>query len=277
MKKIFIKKASGKHVPFERSKVEATCIRAGASKQFAEKVSRKVQVQLYEGISTKEVYKLVLKQLALADKDHAIQHRYRLKESIMLMGPAGFPFEVFIKGILQHYGHHPESIREKMQGQCVIHEIDIITTLENGDKCMIECKYHNSPGIFTGIKESLYTHARFLDLKAEIQKEMLVSNTKISSDALQYAQCVGQKILCWKYPLDNGLEKIIEKEGLYPITILKLQARELEEFSKNHIMIAKDLLTLDLMKFSRSAGISLERLKRLQRMAQHVISSKLST
>ena len=51
-----------------------------------------------------------------------------------------------------------------MKGKCASHEIDVIADKGDSLRYMIECKYHNSQGIYTGLKEALYTHARFLDL-----------------------------------------------------------------------------------------------------------------
>ena len=50
-----------------------------------------------------------------------------------------------------------------LRGHCVSHEIDIVASKQE-KQYMIECKYHNMPGIYTCLKEVLYTYARFLDL-----------------------------------------------------------------------------------------------------------------
>ena len=82
----------------------------------------------------------------------------------MLLGPAGFNFESYMAAVLAANGYEIISIRSKVRGKCVEHEIDLSILSKNGDKAMVECKYHNSLGIFTGLKESMYTHARFLDI-----------------------------------------------------------------------------------------------------------------
>jgi hypothetical protein len=191
---------------------------------------------------------------ALAGEHPGIKHRYRLKESIMLMGPSGFNFESYIAQILEQHGYKIESIRTKLKGHCVDHEVDlVIVSMSNLKRIMVECKYHNSVGVYTGLKESLYTHARFLDLKEgdgrEFDKEMLVSNTKVSQDVLQYFSCIGQEVLSWRYPREKGLEKLIEEKGLYPTTILQLNSFELNAFSKINLMIAQNLLTEDPKRY----------------------------
>ncbi len=259
-------------MPFDQNKVKATCIRAGASNELAKQVVDTILAQIHDGIRTKEIYKMVLNALAAQTNGQVIKHRYRLKESIMLMGPAGFPFEIYVGAILENYGYDIKSTRSQVNGKCVTHEIDLIvdSSLTN-ERYMIECKYHNSPGIYTGLKESLYTHARFLDLNNIFDGEMLACNTKASDDAITYANCIDQKLLCWRYPPNKGLERMIEDKGLYPITILGLSRKELDALSKNKIMLAKELLSFDVSKLTQKTGISYNRLQRLQDLVRQIL------
>lgn len=215
---------------------------------------------------------MVLDALASEESGQIVKHRYRLKESIMRMGPAGFPFETYVAKILENSGHEIKSLRSKLTGKCVAHEIDIVThAMVTNKRYMIECKYHHLPGIFTGIKESLYTHARLLDLGSYFDAEMLVTNTKVSSDVITYASCVGQEILSWRYPPDNSLEMLIEKNGLYPLTILPLSKKEFMALCENNIVVAKDLLSKDPNQLSRNTGISSVRIKKLQDIIKQII------
>ena len=65
---------------------------------------------------------------------------------------------------------------------------------------MIECKYHNEQGKPTRLQPAMYTYARFLDLTKRLDQPWLVTNTKCSRDAKEYAKGVGLKITSWKYP-----------------------------------------------------------------------------
>lgn len=152
------------------------------------------------------------------------------------------------------------------------HEVDIIAhSNPTGKRYLVECKYHNSPGIYTGLKEALYTHARFLDLGELFNKEMIVCNTKVSDDVITYSKCIGQELLCWRYPHDKGLEKMIEDKGLYPVTILGLSPKELLALSQHKVMLAKDLLVVDMNKLSRETNISYTRLQRLQNLVRQIL------
>jgi hypothetical protein len=269
--RIYVVKANGQRVPFDHHKVEATCIRAGASKKLAHFVSNEVYRQIRSGMSTRKIYKLVLKALASDKHGQIVKQRYRLKESIMLMGPAGFHFENYTARILQDYGYEIRGLRAELDGKCVQHEVDIMAfSGGNNKRYMIECKYHNLPGIFTGLKESLYTHARFLDLDAHFDKEMLVCNTRVSKEVITYAKCVDQDVISWRYPSDNSLEKMIEEKYLYPLTILPLSEGELSAFSGNNIMVTKDVLTTDANQLSTRTGISSERIRKLQNLITQI-------
>jgi hypothetical protein len=176
--------------------------------------------------------------------------------------------------VLGANGYKVLSIRSKVKGRCVEHEIDL-AMVKDGSRIMVECKYHNSVGTFTGLKELMYTHARFLDItqgKTDLfEKEMLVSNTLVSQDALKYALCVGQEVLSWRYPQAWGLEKLIEQKGLYPITILKLSSTELASFAKIGFMVARRLLEANASEISSKTGISSGRITGLQDLTRRIL------
>jgi hypothetical protein len=269
---ICVVKADGRRVPFDLGKVKATCVRAGASEALAEKIARSVLEQSRDGMSTREVYRLVLKALAASTSQPGLKHRYRLKESLMLMGPAGFAFESYVTQLLERHCYRVESIRSKVKGRCIEHEINL-AAISPADRAlvMVECKYHNLPGTQTGTKESLYTHARFLDVRELFDGEMLVTNTRVSDEALQYAGCVGQQVLSWRHPPGRGLEKLVEEKGLYPVTMLRLSAGELAAFARINFMIAAGLLDADLGQLSMQTGVPASRLAGLKEQARQIL------
>ena len=271
---ISVIKSDGRRAPFDPQKVEATCMRAGASPSLAKRIAQYISETAYDGIRTRQIYELVLAALAGETGQPEIKHRYRLKEAIMLLGPAGFNFESYMAQVLASNGYKVLSIRSKVKGRCVEHEIDLAIASKDGTQIMVECKYHNSVGTFTGLKESMYTHARFLDIAEETDlfgKEMLVSNTRVSQDALKYALCVVQQVLSWRYPPAGGLERLIEQKGLYPITILKLSSPELASFAKIGLMVARHLLEANPSEISSKTGISAGRISRLQDLTRRIL------
>lgn len=53
----------------------------------------------------------------------------------------------------------------------------------------------------------------------------LVTNTKLTTDAIQYARCVGIRAIGWSYPPGESLPELIERAGLHPITTLTSLSR----------------------------------------------------
>jgi hypothetical protein len=224
-------------------------------------------------MTSKDIYKKVLRTISEEKGLKALHQRYQLKDAIMRMGPAGFAFENYIASILEYYDYQTISIRSKIPGKCATHEIDLIGSTD-GRKFLIECKYHSLRGAYTGLKESLYTHARFLDLQPKFSGEIIFCNTQVSNHAKKYGKCIGQQIFSWRYPASNSLEKIIEKYNLYPITILNLSQNELKIFSESNMMIAKDLLRYDESKIARMTGISKKRISNMQKLVEQIFYPK---
>ena len=272
-KKVLIYKADGRKVQFNEKKILNTCIRAGASKKTAKRILKKVKLKIHRNTTSYDVYKKVLNVISQEKDLKALHQRYQLKNAIMRMGPAGFAFENYVASLLEYYDLQATGIRSKIKGKCATHEIDVIGMREDS-KLLIECKYHSKHGVYTGLKESLYTHARFLDMQPRFSGEIIFCNTKVSNHAKKYAKCIRQQIFSWRYPANNSLEKIIEKYNLYPITILNLSQNELRIFSESNMMIAKDLLRYDDTKIARMTGISKKRIKNMQRLAEQIFYSK---
>jgi hypothetical protein len=243
---MFVTKSSGKKTKFDRKRIIKTCMRSGLTMEDSENVVSSVENQIYDGIDTRKLLKIIISEIRKHDK-HAAS-RYDLKGSIMRLGPAGFVFEKFISRILQAEGYKTKT-NQIIQGSCVTHEIDVVA--EKQEISMIECKYHNSPGIYTGVKDVLYTYARFLDLKEgysegkceNFSNVWLASNTKFSRDVLTYATKKNIILLGWSYPIKNSLQELIEKHKLYPITILRSVNQEaMKNLLDHNIVTVKDII-----------------------------------
>lgn len=230
-KSILVTKASGDKAPFIEDKLRNSLMRSGANEKQIDDVLTEISSQLYEGISTKKIYRLAFNKLKNSSKHLAA--RYHLKQAIMELGPSGYPFERFIGEILKQQGYSVK-VGEIVKGKCVTHEVDVIA-LADHHHFMIECKYHNQQGIVCDVKIPLYIQSRFKDVEAEwvkipqhdkkIHQGWVVTNTKFSSDAIQYGNCAGLKLLGWDYPIKQSLKDIIDDLGLYPITCLTTLTR----------------------------------------------------
>ncbi|MBT8209189.1 MAG: ATPase, partial [Eudoraea sp.] len=103
---IHIVKFSGESVPFKEEKLKQSLKRSGANPDLIQSILEQVRGELYEGITTKELYN---RAYALLKKKKPISaSRYKLKKAIYELGPTGFPFEKFINAILHYSGYRTE-------------------------------------------------------------------------------------------------------------------------------------------------------------------------
>ncbi len=242
----YIIKSDGSKEPYNEEKIKSSIIKAGSSPDIAAETVRTINKKVKDNMSTDELYNKTLNRLRALEPGVAL--KYSLKRAIMDMGPEGFAFEKYIAKILREYGYSAE-VGQFVPGYCVQHEVDVVAKRE-GKIYLIECKYHNSRGIKSDVKIALYIHSRFLDIeKARGQKgsndhleAWLVTNTKCTSDAIKYANCVGLKIMAWHYPKVENLQYFIESKKLYPISILPtINKKQKEILLDSGIILIKEL------------------------------------
>ena len=272
--KIDIIKASGEKEEFKESKLKRSLERVGAEPELTRKVAAEVAKIVRPEISSEAILEKVTQELK--KEKPVLAGRYNLKRAIMELGPTGFPFEKYIAGVFKEYGYEV-SVGTVARGYCVSHEIDVVAE-KGGRHLMVECKYHNRPGIKSGVKTALYVYARFLDLKKAwdefpgrrrlFHEPWLVTNTKCTSQAVKYGACAGLKIISWRYPEGRGLERLVEAKGLYPITVLPSLTRfARERLARKGLMMAKDLLKGSSAGLARSAGIRRRDAEKLRKEA----------
>lgn len=234
-------KANGETEPFSEEKINSSIKRAGIPQSIHKQVLEHVKSKLYEKIPTSEIYNHILEFLKISP--HPLSRaNYSLKRAIMDLGPTGYPFEDFVSELLKTEGYKTQ-VRQILSGKCVTHEVDVVAQ-KDGIKSMIEAKFHNGPGIRSDVQVSLYTNARFNDIKKKygLKEAWVVTNTKVTSDALAYALCAGMKILSWNYPQDEGLRELIERSRLHPITVLSsLSSFEKQTLLEKNIVLCKTI------------------------------------
>lgn len=243
---IDVKKSSGEKVAFSLDKLRASLLRSGANEKDVQHILHIVRDELYQGISTREIYN---RAYALLKKKKSIfASKYKLKKAIYELGPTGFPFERFIGQVLHHSGYQTE-VGQIISGKCVEHEVDVVAQ-KNGNTLYIECKFHGEEGRNCNVKVPLYIHSRYHDI---VDKQTngdhshtegwVVTNTRFTSDAVAFGSCAGLKLLSWDYPKDNGLKDRIDRLGLYPITVSTLLTmREKNFLLGRDIVLCKQLL-----------------------------------
>jgi len=235
MVSLYVINSRGDKELFSLQKVCRSARWAGASQELSRKIAKVIEKEAYPGIRTSEIFQKVKKLLHQKTPGAAL--RFNLKEGMRKLGPTGFPFEKFIGGIFR--------------------------------------KLHS--------KDALANHARFLDIlngpffKTKKYKDfkiktILVTNTKFTNRAKNYSNCVGVETLGWKIPRNKGLEYLIEKEKLYPVTILPSLNKYLRDvFVSEKIMLVEDVLKVDPQKFSKRFKISVKYLYPLIKEAKTLL------
>jgi hypothetical protein len=90
----------------------------------------------------------------------------------------------------------------------------------------------------------------------------LVTNTRFSSDALQYGKCMSMFMLSWDYPMNKSLKNLIDESGLHPITsLLTLLKHEKDQILSKGIVLCKDLINKE--QILAEMGISETRIKKV--------------
>ena len=237
----WITKASGEREEFSAEKLRTSLKSVGASSALIDEIIAHVESELGDDVKTSDIYHHAFTLLRRHRSPAAA--RYSLRQAIMQFGPSGFPFERFVGEILKAQGYTVK-VGGILPGYCVNHEVDILA--EKGDKhIFVECKFHNNNGIKSDVKVALYVKARFDDItkahemRAEgegrhprIHEGWLVTNTKLTSQAIEYSKCAGLTLIGWNYPKNGNLQDLILSTGIHPITCLST----LENNAKNHLL-----------------------------------------
>ena len=251
---------------FSLDKIKASLRRTGADDSLIEGILETLSDEVYEGITTREVYNRAYALLKQSRSEYA--SRYKLKRAIYELGPTGFPLENFVAAILNYSGYKTQT-GVIITGKCVSHEVDV-EARKNGAVTLVECKFHGQQGIKCNVKVPLYIHSRYLDIlehwtRAEkLLPVWVVTNTRFTLDAHKYGDCMGMYLLSWDHPEGNSLRDRIDRLGLYPITVSSLlTSREKRFLLDKGVVLCRDLLKEAF--FLDHAGVSEKRKERVIR------------
>ena len=248
-KLILIKKSSGEMQPFSSEKLERSLQRSGASAEDIERILKDVEAWIFDGISSRKIYDRAFS--LLKKKTLTVASRYKLKKAMMELGPTGHPFEHFVGQVFKAIGYEVK-VAQTLQGHCVTHEVDVIATMGKS-QTFIECKYYLTTAKTANVQVPLYIRSRADDI-IKVRKEMpeladytfyggVVTNTRFTDDATSYGVCSGLKLLSWDFPVGNGLKEIIDREKIFPITVLtRLTIPEKQRLMTQGIVACKQII-----------------------------------
>ncbi|MDD5738898.1 MAG: hypothetical protein PHY72_03175 [Candidatus Pacebacteria bacterium] len=273
----YVINSRGEQEPFSVQKVERSARRVGASLKLAKEIAKEVERKIYNGIPTFEVFKEVKNLLNQAQPIFGL--KFNLKQAMRGLGPDGFGFEKYVAALLRGVGFKVK-LNQFISGKCLSqYEIDFVA--EGGNILKIgECKYHSQAGIAVDQEVALANHARFLDITqgkfalSKIQQGkkvsgLLVTNTRFSTRAIKYSECSGDELWGWKYPNGNGLEVFIDKNKFYPLNILpSFQKQWTSAFNSRNIILAGDILKINLQRLSQEENIPQEILNKMAEEAK---------
>ncbi|HHJ10169.1 MAG TPA: ATPase [Bacteroidetes bacterium] len=267
---IYILKQSGEKVKYNPDQLRRSLERSGAGEEDIRVILKEVRNILYDGISTKKIYRIAY-DLLRKRASHATT-RYRLKQAIMDLGPTGYPFERFVGALLAHQGYRVET-GVLVKGRCVQHEVDVVAVKDH-KKILVECKFHHDQGTKSDVKVPMYIRSRFEDIRKELHQQhpgetfamegWLVTNTRFTADAISFGSCSGLRLISWDYPAKGSLRERIDLAGLYPVTCLHTLTRnEKKQLLEKEIVMCRELASdMSVLSF---LGISAARLKRLKK------------
>lgn len=248
MNPITVLKADGTREIFKETKLTHSLKNSGATKGEIESILGDIEKELYNGITTEIIYRRAFE--LLRELPQPVAARYSLRRALFGLGPTGFPFEDYLAELYKHEGYRTKT-RAIIRGNCTTHELDVIAWKPD-DCVVVEAKFHLQPGTKSDLQVVLYSYARFLDLKSKTvhktdscgtRRTAVVTNTKFTSAAIEYASCVGVELISWDYPKKKSLQEWIEESRLYPITVLaSLKAREKSDLMKQGKILCRDIV-----------------------------------
>lgn len=268
----YVIKWDGRKEPFKREKVVRTLLRLGAPMDVSERIVQRIEAQIYDGITTKEVLDKVFQ--GLEEYKPAVASMRDLRAAIGEMRPAP-DFEEYVRIVLRAQGYKVFPNRV-IQGFCVTHEIDGVAE-KDGETIYLEVKHHADPHTYTPFGVTLAAKAKWDDIekgfekglnKTSFDRVLIVCNTRLTRHAARYAECIGLEHLGWNTPAGRGLNALIT-EKLFPLTILKnLTSVERDTLADAGIITLKQLVDKGLPKINLSKA----RLKELVGEAEQILT-----
>lgn len=259
---ILITKQSGETAPFSKDSLRKSLLNSGADEIDAEKICQKIEKEIYNGITTKELYEKAFK--LLKEIRSSIAARYSLKRALQDLGPEGFYFEKWVAKVFEVQGYDTITGQQLTGKSSVNHEIDVVISNRDTD-IVCECKFRNDIDAKISVTTPMYFLSRFNDLKNreftffnrsfKPNKGFLITNAFFTLDSIAFAECYHINLISWNYPEEYSIKRLTDKQGLYPITCLTTLTKEEEKIllSKNCILVrelVRNTVLLDHFKFS---------------------------
>ena len=259
---IYVTKADGSRQPFDRSKVYRTCLKMGLPKEHIEAICRKLEERIYDGISTRDILRIIREEASILDSIYSWITDLRSSISRLRSKP---DFEQYARLILESLGFQVAP-NQLIQGECVEYELDGLVVRDN-QVYILEVKHHVNSHEKVDLTVVLKVRAIIEDLLSGYEKKInqvkisggyIVTNAKFTDHALRYAKCKGINLIGWG--VSEDIEKIIVENRLQPITIISdLDEEELWSLADKGIVTLKQLTMFTADRLSVVTGIRADR------------------
>lgn len=244
-----VKKYSGELVEFDIDRLKGSLAKSGATPDVVNEVWESMKPLLYEGITTRSLYRLAFRLLKKEADSFAA--RYSLKKALRDLGPAGYYFEEWISRLFR-YANYQTVTSQLLTGNSVTHEVDVVA--QNSDELLlIECKFRNTVDAKISVTTPMYFLSRMKDLegldfsffgeKRQFTAGWLITNAYMTTDSIQFANHYGVHLLAWDYPPELSIKRRVDNAGLYPVTCLTtLIKAEKDKLLQQGCILVKDIL-----------------------------------
>ncbi len=270
---MLVVKNDGSEEKFDRSKLMRSILEVGVEKTKARAIVDEIIRELDPDgkYTTEQIYRMTLGKIHLYGDDFTERIRatasYSIKQAVSSLGPTGFYFERLIEAIFQSYGYITERGVRMMGGSGVDHEIDVVAR-NNKYHELIEAKYKNQPGLKVRVDVVMYSWARSMDIE-EYQRNVeedsqvthrawIVTNNKFTANSIKYAKYKDVRLLGWKYPRSGGIESLIKRKKIYPVTCLPSVMNTIDWRNKlmdSGVVIVRDLMRFDERSLADATGL----------------------
>jgi len=244
---MLVTKADGTVEEFDPNKLRKSLKKSGARHDAIETIVREIEKTAHDGMRTQEIYRHAF-SLLRGTKTEVVA-RYALRRALFNLGPTGFPFEAFLGRLFETEGYKTLT-GINLVGRCAVHEIDLAAYRQD-HSFIAEAKFHARPGIKSDLQVAMYSYARLLDLAEQkicnedvcgVKNLKLITNTKFTTAAIKYADCVGVDLMAWDFPKENNLFSLIDKTKLFPVTALtSLSVAQKKQFLNAGLIVASDV------------------------------------
>ena len=237
----YVVKANGNTEAFSKNKLTLSLARTGLPRKACEDIANKVTSEIRNGDKTQHIYKKAFN--LIKERSPLATTRYSLKKALFELGPEGHYFEDYVARYFTRSGYKTQ-VCKIFQGKFVKHEVDCVAVNKDGEY-FSECKFHNRSGTKNDVKISLYVKARWDDLRTgpdgkNLQGYYIFSNTAFTTDAIQYAQGTGLRLMGVNSPAEKSFLEEIKQMKLFPVTSLRSINR-----SQNRILLDKKIIVVN--------------------------------